>query len=277
MPTDRYIQVDGINTRYWALGEEGSPVLLIHGQGGAIDYWYKNVFALAQHHQVYALDWVGSGMSDKPKTTYTVDDISQFIFQFMDALGLPQASLIAGSIGGAIALKMALAVPERIEKLVLIGAGGLGKEVALPARLTSLPVVGEVLNHPSPRAAKFMVQQCIYDPEPYLHDEAFMDLVLRNMASDVLQFQTRTFRTMGNVLGMKPNFWRSIHDRLAEIQSPTLLIWGKQDWAFPISHGELAAKVMPNAQLQVFDSCGHLPYLEHADVFNHVVLDFLVA
>lgn len=277
MPTDQYIQVDGINTRYWALGEEGSPVLLIHGQGGAIDYWYKNVFDLAQHHQVYALDWVGSGKSDKPKTTYTVDDISQFIFQFMDALGLPQASLIAGSIGGAIALKMALAVPERIEKLVLIGAGGLGKEVALPARLTSLPLVGEVLNHPSPRAAKFMVQQCIYDPEPYLHDEAFMDLVLRNMASDVLQFQTRTFRTMGNVLGMKPNFWRSIHDRLAEIQSPTLLIWGKQDRAFPLSHGELAAKVMPNAKLQVFDSCGHLPYLEHADAFNHVVLDFLVA
>jgi pimeloyl-ACP methyl ester carboxylesterase len=207
MPTDRYLQVDGINTRYWALGEEGSPVLLIHGQGGAIDYWYKNVFDLAQHHQVYALDWVGSGKSDKPKTTYTVDDISQFIFQFMDVLGLPQASLIAGSIGGAIALKMALAVPERIEKLVLIGAGGLGKEVALPARLTSLPLVGEVLNHPSPRAAKFMVQQCIYDPEPYLHDEAFMDLVLRNMASDVLQFQTRTFRTMGNVFGMKPNFW----------------------------------------------------------------------
>ncbi|MGG6240487.1 alpha/beta fold hydrolase [Nodosilinea sp. AN01ver1] len=275
MPEDKYIQVDGINTRYWALGEIGSPVVLIHGQGGAVDYWYKNVFVLAQHHQVYALDWVGSGKTDKPEKTYTVDDISQFILHFVEAMGLSKASLIAGSIGGAIALKIALAAPERIDKLVLIGAGGLGQEVALPARLTSLPLVGEVLNHPSPRAAKFMVQQCIYDPEPYLHDKAFMDLVLRNMSSDILQFQTRTFRTMGNVFGIKPDFWRSICDRLAEIQSPTLVIWGQQDRAFPVSHGERAAIAIPNAKLQVFDSCGHLPYLEHADAFNRLVIEFL--
>ncbi|PSB06604.1 alpha/beta hydrolase [filamentous cyanobacterium CCP1] len=275
LPTDRYIQIDGINTRYWTLGEQGSPVLLIHGQAGAIDYWYKNVFALAQQHRVYALDWVGSGRSDKPQKTYTIDDISQFILHFMDVVGLSRASLIAGSIGGAIALKIVLAEPERVDKLVLIGSGGLGKEVAFPARLTSLPIVGELLNHPSPGAAKFMVQQCIYDPAPYLNDSEFMDLVLHNMASDILQFQTRTFRTMGNFFGIKPDFLRTIGDRLSEIQSPTLIMWGKQDRAFPIHHAEVALKGIPNAKLQIFDPCGHLPYLECAEEFNRSVLEFL--
>ncbi|MBW4473899.1 MAG: alpha/beta fold hydrolase [Stenomitos rutilans HA7619-LM2] len=277
MPMDQYIQVDGVKTRYWALGEQGAPVLLIHGQAGAIDYWYKNVFTLAQHHQVYALDWVGSGKSDKPQTTYTIQDLSQFIVHFMDAVGLSRASLIAGSIGGAIALKIALAVPERVDKLVLIGVGGLGKEVAFPARLTSLPIMGELLNHPSPGAARFMMQQCVYDPDPYLNNSEFMDLVLRNISSEILQFQTRTFRTMGNVFGIKSEFLRTVRDRLAEIQSPTLIVWGKQDRAFPVSHAEVAAKGIPNAKLQVFDRCGHLPYLEYADEFNRSVLQFLAS
>jgi pimeloyl-ACP methyl ester carboxylesterase len=277
LPTDQYIQIDQIATRYWKLGEQGSPVLLIHGQGGAIDYWYKNVFALAQHHQVYALDWVGSGKSDKPKTTYTIDDICQFVLHFMDAVGLSHASLIAGSVGGAIALKIALASPERVDKLVLIGSGGLGKEVAFSARFTSLSGVGELLNHPSPGAAKFMMQQCVYDPLPYLNDREFMDLVLRNMSSEILQFQTRTFRTMGNFFGMKPAFLRSVRDRLSEIQSPTLIVWGKQDRAFPVSHAEVAMKGIPQAKLKLFDQCGHLPYLEYADEFNRSVLEFLSA
>ncbi|WP_346294273.1 alpha/beta fold hydrolase [Sphaerothrix gracilis] len=274
MPADQYIQVDGINTRYWILGQ-GSPVLFIHGQGGAIDYWYKNVFAIAQHHQVYALDWVGSGKSDKPQATHTIDDLSQFIVHFMDSVGLSHAALIAGSVGGLLALKIALEFPERVDKLVLIGAGGLGKEVAFPARLTSLPGIGELLNHPSPRAAKFMMQQCVYNSTPYLDDNEFMELVLRNMSSDILQFQTRTFRTMGNFFGIKPKVWQSIRDRLSEVQAPTLIVWGKQDRAFPVSHAEVAAQGIADAELRIFDHCGHLPYLEYADEFNRAVLEFL--
>ena len=275
MPSDQYINIDGINTRYWKVGEQGNPVLFIHGQGGSIDYWYKNVFALAQYHQVYALDWVGSGKTDKPQQTFTADDLSQFIVHFMKAIGLTCTSLIAGSVGGIMSLKIALAFPERVNKLVLIGTGGLGKEVAFPARLTSLPAVGELLNHPSPGAAKFMMQQCVYNPEPFLSNVEFMDLVLRNMPSEVLQFQTRTFRTMGNFWGIKSEFFKTVRDRLSEIHSPTLVIWGKQDRAFPVSHAEVAEKGIPNVKLHLFERCGHLPYLEYPDEFNRLMLEFL--
>lgn len=274
-PEDKYVDVDGIRTRYWTLGDRGSAVLFIHGQGGAIDYWYKNVFPIAEHHQVYALDWVGSGKTDKPSQTYDLDDLTRFIIRFMDVVGLPHATLIAGSVGGILALKIALQSPARVDKLVLIGVGGLGKEVAFPARLTSLPGVGEVLNHPSTAAAKFMMQQCVYNPEPYLNDSEFMAMVLRNMASDILQFQTRTFRTMGNIFGIRPEVWQEIRSRLPEVTASTLILWGQQDRAFPVSHAEIAKNGIANSQSKIFDQCGHLPYLEHSDEFNNTVLEFL--
>ncbi|WP_216901683.1 alpha/beta fold hydrolase [Synechococcus sp. CCY 9618] len=274
-PEDKYIDVDGVNTRYWALGEKGQPVLFIHGQGGAIDYWYKNIFELAEHHKVYALDWVGSGKSDKPNATYTLDDISQFIIRFMDLVGMPHASLIAGSVGGMLALKIALQCPNRVDKLVLIAIGGLGKEVPFPARLTSLPMVGEVLNHPSLGAARFMMRQCVFDPDPYLNNSEFMDMVLRNISSEILQFQTRLFRTMGNFFGMKSEVWQAIRNRLPEIQVPTLILWGKQDRAFPVSHAVIAANGIKDSQMVLLDECGHLPYLEFAHEFNASVLQFL--
>lgn len=275
LPEDKYVDVDGVSTRYWALGDRGSSVLFIHGQGGAVDYWYKNVFPIAERHQVYALDWVGSGKTDKPNATYDLDDLTQFILRFMDVVGLSHATLIAGSVGGILALKIALQSPARVDKLVLIGIGGLGKEVAFPARLTSLPGVGEVLNHPSIGAARFMMQQCVYNPEPYLNDSEFMAMVLRNMASEILQFQTRTFRTMGNFFGVKSKVWQTIQSRLPELNVSTLILWGKQDRAFPVSHAEIAKNGIANSQSKLFDKCGHLPYLEYADEFNNAVLEFL--
>jgi hypothetical protein len=84
--------------------------MCVYGQGGAIEYWYKNAFLIAQQHRVYALDQANSGKSDKPQATDTLDDLSQFIVRFMDAVCLSYTSLIAGSVGGIIALKIAVVI-----------------------------------------------------------------------------------------------------------------------------------------------------------------------
>jgi pimeloyl-ACP methyl ester carboxylesterase len=163
LPEDKYVDVDGVSTRYWCLGTKDSSVLFIHGQGGAVDYWYKNVFSMAERHQAYALDWAGSGKTDKPSATYGLDDVTQFIIRFMDVVGLSHSTLVAGSVGGMLALKKA----------------------------------------------------------------------------------------------------------------STLILWGRQDRAFPVSHAEIARNRIPDSQLKVFEECGHLPYLEYADEFNTTVLEFL--
>ncbi len=274
MPIDNYINIEGINTRYWKVGEHGTPIILIHGAGASTDYWYKNIFVLGQNHQVYALDWVGSGKSDKPEKTYNYDDLTNFVIQFMDKVGVSNANVVGTSAGGAIALKLALACPQKVNKLVVIGSAGLGKAVGLAMRISSIPGIGEALNKPSIATSKFMIRQCAHNPENFFNDE-FVNLVYQNLPLEVLQFQLRVFRTTANFWGMKPEFLNSICEHLTQIQAPTLIMWGKQDRVIPVSYAETAANKIPDAKLHLFNNCGHWPYLEYPDDFNRLVLEFL--
>jgi pimeloyl-ACP methyl ester carboxylesterase len=273
-PVDQYVNVAGIKTRYWSVGEIGTPILLIHGAGGSADYWHTNIFALAQQHQVYALDWVGSGKSDKPEITYTYDDLTQFVTQFMDAVALSSANVIGTSGGGIIAMKLAARFAERVQKLILVGSAGLGKALGFGMRVSAIPGVGEALNRPSRTTAKFLIRQCAYNSEQFLADE-FVDLVDRNLPLEVLQFQLRTFRTSANFWGMKPEFLSDIRGDLPKIKAPTLILWGKQDQITPVSGSEVAVNEIHGATLRLFDNCGHWAYLEHTDEFNRLVLEFL--
>ena len=93
MPQDRYIKVGHINTRYWAEGSQGSPVILIHGIGGYVEGWLPNIDVLATQHQVYAVDLLGHGRTEKPlDVSYTIASLTQFVKDFMTALGIEQAS-----------------------------------------------------------------------------------------------------------------------------------------------------------------------------------------
>lgn len=275
MPADQYVTVDGVKTRYWAIGE-GTPILLIHGAGASADYWYKNASVLADQHRVYALDWVGSGRSDKPEKIYTYDDLTQFVVRFMDAVHLPIASIVGASGGGIIAIQLASTFPDRVQKLVLVGSAGLGKNVGLGMRISSIPGIGEAINQPGKATAKFLIRQCAFDAESFLTDD-FIELVDRNLPLEVLQFQLRTFRTSANFWGMKAKFLKDIRDRLPRIQSPTLVLWGKQDQVTPVQYAEVAATEIPNAKLHLLDRCGHWSYLEHSDEFNRLVLEFLAS
>jgi proline-specific peptidase len=271
---DRYISFDGINTRYQKVGDRGEPIILIHGSGASSEYWYKNIFDLAKQHQVYSLDLVGSGKSDKPDRTYTYDDLMQFVVNFMDALGLSNISLVAASSGGAIALKLALAYPERLNKLVLATSAGLGKKVSLGMRIASIPFLGEILNCPSQQTVKLFIEQGAYNSKLFFTEE-FIDLVDRNLSLEILKFQLRTFRTTANFWGMKSEFLQTIRDRLSEIKTPTLIIWGKQDRVIPVEYAQVAVNNIPNANLDLFDRCGHWSYLEYPDRFNRSILKFL--
>ncbi|MBD1846836.1 alpha/beta fold hydrolase [Cyanobacteria bacterium FACHB-63] len=141
---------------------------MIHGAGGSADYWYKNVFALAQQHRVYAFDWIGSERSDKPNATYTYDDLTQFVAHFMDTIALSNANIVAASGGGIIAMKLASQSPDRVQKLVLVGSVGLGKGLGFGMRVSAIPGIGEALNRPSRAIAKFLIRQCAYNPEQFL-------------------------------------------------------------------------------------------------------------
>jgi 4,5:9,10-diseco-3-hydroxy-5,9,17-trioxoandrosta-1(10),2-diene-4-oate hydrolase len=273
-PQDHYIQVGGINTRYWSLGDGETGIILLHGLGSCVETWKYTIGTLAQRHRVYAVDIVGCGRSDKPSTTYSLAYQAQFIKAFMDTLNLKRASLIGNSMGGGVALQFALLFPQQVEKLVLANSLGFGKEIALPLRLASLPFVGQLFR-PSRSSTAVVLKQSVYNSSVINQDwvEIFYQIATLPGAQQALQSQ---IKANIDFWGVRSSVYGSIVAQLACISVPTLIIWGQQDRVLPVAHSQVAAECMPNACLRIFNFCGHWPQVEHPEEFNSLTLKFLL-
>jgi len=273
-PEDQYTKVGQINARFWFLGDEGTTVILLHGIGASVESWITNINSLAQNHRVYAIDLVGFGYSDKPSVPTTFSYGAQFVKDFMETQHIGRATLVGNSLGGGVTLQFAIQFADRVEKLVLVASGGLGKEVNLLLRMASLPLIGELLTRPSRKGTSRLLRQCIYDPALVADDlvELFYRLAALPGAQESF---LSTLRAAFNFWGMRADLIRSTVDNLATIAAPTLIVWGQQDRILPVAHAYVAEKRIPNARLHIFDACGHLPQLERPNEFNAVVLEFL--
>jgi len=275
-PQDRYIEVESVKTRYWALGDEGTTVILIHGIGAAVESWALNIHALAEHHRVYALDLVGFGYSDKPPARYSYSYLSQFVADFMKAQAVAQASLVGHSLGGGVALKLAIQHPEKVEKLVLVGSTGLGREAPLFFRLSSLPIVGEFLTRPSRKGTAQFLRECFYDPAMVTEEMIEQSYGLDSLPG-AQETYLSTVRAIANIFGGREGVIRGFVDNLGKITAPTLIVWGKQDRILPVAHGHVAEERIAGAQFHIFEECGHVPPMEKAEAFNALVSEFLVS
>ena len=274
VPEDQYIEIGNIRTRYWAVGDGLSSVILLHGIGGHVENWTDNITALAQFCRVYALDIIGFGRTDKPQEKLSIAHVTEFVHEFMIAQNIDRTALVGESMGGGIALKLALQYPRQVEKLVLADSAGLGREVALFLRMMSLPIFGELASRPSRNgSAQFLALRW--------HDQ---NLITEQRIEEHYQMASlpgaqRCFlsvlRSMCNVWGPKSENLRPIFDHLGEIDIPTLVLWGAEDRILPVAHAHQAVQRLPNARLHIFDPCGHVPNIECAQEFNALVADFL--
>lgn len=274
VPQDQYVQVGSVKTRYWERGTSHQTVILLHGAGGSAEFWYYNIGVLARHHRVIAIDMVGSGRSDKPSACYSLAYQARFIHDFMSVKGIESATLIGHSMAGGAALQLALTAPEKVEKLVLVGSFGLGREVTLSARLATLPLAVRSLQ-PSPHVMRPMLKQNVFDvdsiPDEWI-EMRYPIFALPGRKEPLIQMA----RTNLDLRGVREAVFRPIVQNLSKIAAPTLIVWGKQDRIFPLAHAFVAAERLPNAQeLCLFDRCGHYPHLEHPTQFNQAVLEFL--
>jgi pimeloyl-ACP methyl ester carboxylesterase len=271
---DRYIKVGSINTRYWSVGTQGSPVILLHGGGSSVEVWSYNVQALAQQHRVFAFDMVGSGLSDKPKVSYSLDYQLQFLKAFMDRLDIEQASLIGNSMGGSIALMLAIEAPERVRHLGLVSSFGLGREIDIYDRLlATFPAIANLI--PLSRGGTRMVlNSCVYDsqsvPEAWVESN-FQGLSLPGRKQALISLLTTNL----NFWGVRHEVFNPIIQKLDRIQVPTLIIWGKQDSIIPVSHAYTTARRITHSRLHIFERCGHWAQVEYPEEFNYLVLEFL--
>ncbi|MBN1427180.1 MAG: alpha/beta fold hydrolase [Anaerolineae bacterium] len=274
-PRDRYIQVGDINTRYWAEGSQGSPVILIHGLGGFIECWLLAIGALAAKYRVYAVDLPGHGRTGKPLDwPYRIIDLAGFVKDFMDTLGIDRAHLIGHSLGGATTARLATISPQMIDKMVLVSSAGLGKEITIGLRLCSIPLIGEILTRPSRSSAKRLVESLAHRPDGSTDELAEMVYRLTSLPG-AHQAYLRTLRANLNLWGMRPSQYGPIVAGLSAMPHPVMIVWGKQDGVVPVAHAQTAADRLPNARVEIFDACGHIPMLEHPDTFHQLVLEFL--
>jgi pimeloyl-ACP methyl ester carboxylesterase len=271
---DRYIKVGNHRTRYWALGDKGTTVILIHGLCVSADIWMHNIEALAKEHRVFVPDLVGFGRSDEPESSFSPSDYTCFLDDFMDILNLEKVNLVGQSLGGGIALNYAIQFPQKVNKLVLAGSAGLGREVVWTLRLKSIPFLGELISVRSRKGVELSFKLAVCNQALITKD--FVELYYEFFSQPRFQkFSLRIVRSIINIRGARDEVLAPIQDNLDRVTQPTLIIWGEKDRVLPLKHAYHARERLPNARLEIFEGCGHIPFFERAEEFNHLVLDFL--
>lgn len=274
-PADQFVKVLGHNTRYWALGSEGKPIVLIHGISCSVLEWEHVIDELSEHHQVYALDLLGHGLSDKPlEATYDIADLSKFTLAFMDVVGLTTASLVGNSLGARIAIECAAIAPNRVTSVVLSAPAAVNNPTLLEFRMGSIPFLGEILTAPSQFGTGKIWRSAFADPK-----FATKAMVAEKVALAKLPGAGKAFlkclRDMLGLGGFKAEVLADTHQKIKRIKAPTLVIWGRQDKFLPIGHLSTFLEHMPQAESIILEQCGHAPMIERAREFSQMVWLFL--
>jgi pimeloyl-ACP methyl ester carboxylesterase len=268
----RRVDVVGARVNYVEMGE-GPPLLFVHGLSGCWQNWLENIPQFARTHRVVALDLPGFGASPMPPWEISIPAYGRFLRDFCERLGIFRCSLAGNSMGGFIATEVAISEPERVDDLVLVSAAGI---TWARARREPTAMLGRIGRAAGPlllrvnmagirraRLRKTAFQGVFYDPLS-LRREALWENLVPAMKSPGY------FDAMTNLVGY------DIRHRLEEIGVPTLIVWGRNDRVVPVPAALAYQKrIGDNAELVIFDRCGHVPQIERPVRFNRVVEEFL--
>jgi pimeloyl-ACP methyl ester carboxylesterase len=258
----------------------GPPTLLIHGGNSVAAVWAPLLQALQAQFHLYAPDRPGCGLSDPVDYARVADFHAHaiaFVRSTLDALGLARAHVIGNSMGGLWALLFALAYPERVDRLVLLGEPAGASRVPLPRhRVLGTPLVNRLLYATKlrPERARTRQQLRAVMVHPERVSEELLDVV---HAATVLPDAQRAWLSMLERVarpGRRVELTYSLHPQLARLQIPVLLVWGEQDPVAPV-WGQQLVDSLPNAHLVVLPDTGHLPWLDEPERVGALVQDFL--
>ncbi|PWV83097.1 alpha/beta fold hydrolase [Halomonas sp. A11-A] len=256
----------GIQTNYHDVGE-GYPVILVHGSGpGVTAYanWRPNIPYLSQFYRVIAPDMVGFGYTEQPEGyEFSLDNWVQHIIGVMDALNIQKAHIVGNSFGGGLAIATALRYPERVGRLVLMGAAGTKFKLT-----EGLDAVWGY--QPSIENMRKLLDLFAYD---------------RSLVSDELaevrykaSIRPGVQESFASMFPAPRQQWidslASSDEELKSLSNEALIIHGREDRVVPLSSSLHLAEVIDRAQLHVFGRCGHWTQIEHTDRFNRLVADF---
>jgi cation diffusion facilitator CzcD-associated flavoprotein CzcO/pimeloyl-ACP methyl ester carboxylesterase len=274
-PATRTLAVDGRVVRYRDEGE-GTPVVLVHGIGRSLEDWIEQHELLAdQGYRVVSVDLAGYGESAPLEETYSLPALARFLKGFLDAAGITEpAHLVGNSLGGAVAMQLAVQSPERVRSLVLANSAGFGREVALPVRLMSVRPLGQLmLSKPSPASARRLELSLFNDPALVTDERVNLGFRLASRPHGSRVFLD-TAAALGTIRGTREEWRKELMEDLAVLRVPTLVLWGEQDKIFPFAHLAAVAALLPHARTHAFRDTGHMPQIERAEEFADLIAGF---
>lgn len=268
-----FVGVDGAKVHFQEFGDSAAPkILLIHGYSASVYVWNTTAPALAeQGFHVIAVDLLGFGYSEKPPWfDYSINSQARMISRFMNRLGIGRTTVVGSSYGGAVAATLALDYPERVEKLVLVGAVCNDEPKNHPIlKLVSIPGVGEVIT-PFLIDSKIFLRRRMHDSlatvNHHLITEEHVNSVMRPLrAADAHYSLLATSRN-----------WRAcrVEQDAHLINQSTLIVWGEHDNVIPIRDGHTLYNEILNSRMVVLKNCGHGPQVEKPELFSALVAEF---
>lgn len=251
----------GVTLSYLEQGKKhGDPVIFLHGYSDSYHSFDRNLPELARKYHVYALDQRGHGDSTKPACCYTQADFANDVVAFMNALGIHKASLVGHSMGSFIAQSVAIAAPNRIRKLVLIGSGPT--LAGNPVALDFAPIVDTLVDPVDPVFVREFQASTFYRPIP----PSFLDMAV----SESLKVPATVWKQALDGLLAEDHT-----AQLPQIRAKTLVFWGDQDIFFGAADEQTLIDGIPRSKLVTYRQTGHGLHVERPHRFVRDLEDFL--
>ena len=270
------VELHGHEVIYHTVGS-GPPVVLIHGMVNSSRHWRDVALRLAGEYTVIAPDLVGHGDSATPRGDYSLGAHAATIRDLLSVLKIDSATVVGHSLGGGVAMVFFYQFPQKVERLVLVSSGGLGREVSPLLRGAALPGASALVwaaAHPRVLDAIDGVAEQL--SERGAKQAPYVRAIVRALRPLQRAGSRRAFlQTLRAVIDVRGQHV-SARDRLYLLGPvPTMVVWGERDNTIPLEHGRRAHEEIPHSRFETLPKAAHFPHLEDPDGLADVLLDFL--
>jgi 2-hydroxy-6-oxonona-2,4-dienedioate hydrolase/2-hydroxy-6-oxo-6-(2'-carboxyphenyl)-hexa-2,4-dienoate hydrolase len=260
-------------------GEGDRHVVLLSGITGHVEGWTRNIHALAEQGlHVWAIDLIGHGFTDKPlDVDYVAPTFAQHVVHFLDAIGAEKADLVGQSLGGWVALYVAKAYPERVNRLVHVTGAGLGldengdQQQAKGVGDQVAKATTKALAETTRETVRKRLEWLMLKPET-VTDELVDVRYQIYMLPDSKEAMPKLVR---QAPGEEGHQYLLSADDLAALPHETLIVWSDHNPTTPAEVGRRASEIIPNASFEMITDAGHWPMFEQPEQFNAIVASWL--
>jgi len=267
------VEIDGAALNYVDIGEDdGTPVVLVHGLAGQWQNWLENIPAIARRRRVLAPDLPGHGSSAMPRDKISIQGYGQVVDAFCERLGLERVALVGNSMGGFVASEVAIQFPRLVERLVLVSAAGISNANLYRAPALTVGRVARALTVATAARHRWMAAR------PVTRHLAIA-LVARHPALLAPDLVWEGLMKGAGKEGFDDAFRACLEydfrERLGDIRSPTLVVWGENDSVLSVKDAQEFERLIPDSRKVVMEDTGHIPMLERPNAFNELLMGFL--